>query len=203
MRVLLLLISSCLICCSCGTSKIATDQTDIGIISDKTPFFREGEDQSVFRGGINVYKHYFSGIFALKQEAENKYRMVLMSEVGMTLFDMSFTNDTYKLNYCIEPIKKKNLLNVMYNDFLLLAKAPKKQNLRLKNKKCLNGIQVFKEFGDRDFYFYKDGVMNKIVSKNFLNRTKIEFNELNDGVSNFIRIQHSPIKLKMELKRIK
>lgn len=200
MRVLLVLISSCLICISCGTNRTVLKIPNKRV-EERTPLFKEGLNQSVFRGSISIYKHYFSGIFALKQEDENKYRMVLMSEVGMTLFDMSFTSDSYYLNYCIEPIRKKSLFKLMHKDFLLLIRAPKQEDLKLKNE--VDAISKYRKKGSKDFYFYENTVMRKIDSKGYFNRIHIEFNEQENGVSNSIQIQHRPIKLKMELKRIK
>ena len=201
MRVLLVLISSCLICISCSTNRTASKLSNSKRVEERTPLFKEGSNEAVFRGSISIYKHYFSGIFALKQEDFDKYRMVLMSEVGMTLFDMSFTSDTYQLNYCIEPIKKKSLFKLMHQDFLLLVHAPKQEDLKFKNE--AEAISKYQKNESRDFYFYENALMQKIDSKGFFNRIHIEFNEQENGVSNSIKIQHWPIKLKMELKRMK
>ena len=169
-----------------------------------TPLFPEGVNQSVFRGSIHIYKHYFSGIFALKMEADDKYRLVLMSEVGMTLLDMSFTSEAYLLNYCIDPIKKKSLFKLLHRDFLLLTQAPKRGDLQFKKSCRVKEEQtLYKKKNTRDFYTYKEGIMQEIVSKLFFNQTHIQFEELNDGVANSISIQHRPVKLKMNLKRIK
>ncbi len=137
-------------------------------------------------------------------EAENQYRMVLMSEVGMTLLDMSFTDSSYHLNYCIEPIKKKSFLKLLHHDFLLLTIAPKRGELQAKKSKGnIEKVALYKKKGSRDFYSYKQGFMIGIVSKAFLNRTNIQFEELNAGVANSIQIVHRPVKLRLELKRIK
>lgn len=203
MRVLLVLISSCLIFISCSTNRITPTIQNQELPEERTPLFEKDINQSVFRGSINIYKHYFSGIFALKMEAENKYRMVLMSEVGMTLLDMSFTDSSYHLNYCIELIKKTSFLKLLHHDFLLLTIAPKQGDLQAKKKKGnIEKIALYKKKESRDFYSYKQGAMIGIVSKAFLNRTYIQFEELNAGVANSISIQHRPVKLKMNLKRI-
>ncbi|BAX82452.1 hypothetical protein [Labilibaculum antarcticum] len=201
MRVLLVLISSCLICFSCSTNRTASKLSNSKRVEERTPLFKEGLNEAVFRGSISVYKHYFSGIFALKQDGIDQYRMLLMSEVGMTLFDMSFTSDSYDLNYCMEPIRKKSLFKLMHQDFLLLVKAPKQEGLRFKDEE--KAILKYQKKESRDFYFYENTLMQKIDSKGFFNRIHIEFNEQEKGVSNSIQIQHWPIKLKMELKRIK
>lgn len=45
--------------------------------------------------------------------------------------------------------------------------------------------------------------MVEIVSKGFLNKTDIQFEEIKEGSAKSVQIQHRPVKLKMELKRIK
>lgn len=201
MRILLILISCCLLGVSCTSGRKAIHPEYQPQLTKTTPVFQEGMTEAVFRGGINLYKHYFSGIFALKKESEEKYRMVLMSEVGMTLLDLSFTTHDFQLNYCIEPLRKQALLKLLVHDFLLLAAAPTSENLKQIKKK--GEPEFYKNKVCRDFYYFREGKMVEITSKTFLNRTRIQFSEMNTGSANLIQIQHRPVKLRMELKRIK
>jgi hypothetical protein len=171
---------------------------------ERTPVFREGTNEAVFRGGIDLYKHYFSGIFALKAETEEKYRMVLMSEVGLTLLDLSFTSKDFQVNYCIEPLQKKALLKLLYHDFLLLTESPKPEGLRpAKKHRKHPELTRYKNIDCRDFYYFEDGKMVEIVSKAFLNRTHIQFSEMELRSANSIQIQHNPMNLGIMLKRIR
>jgi hypothetical protein len=174
------------------------------IPTDRTPVFREGTNEAVFRGGIDLYKHYFSGIFALKAETKEKYRMVLMSEVGITLLDISFTSKDFQVNYCIEPLQKKALLKLLYHDFLLLTESPKLEGLRpAKKHEKKRELILYKNVNCRDFYYFEDGKMVEIISKAFLNRTHIQFSEMGLSSANSIQIQHKPMKLGIMLKRIR
>jgi len=203
MRILLFLISCCLLCVSCITGRNALSVADISLSEVRTPVFGDNKTEAVFHGSIEVYEHDLSGVFALKKESEEKYRMVLMSEMGMSLLDLSFTSRDYQVNYCIDPILKKALLNLIYHDFLLLSVAPKPESLK-QGKRQNAGTQFisYKKKDSRDFYFFDKKSMVQIISKAFLNRTNIQFAEINAGIADSIQIRHNPVKLKMALKRI-
>ena len=204
MRQLLVLISWCMLSVSCIAGQNALNVESQPLQLHKTPIFKTGTTEAVFRGSMNVYKHYFSGIFALKKETEENYRIVLMSEVGITLFDLSFTSKDFKINYCIKPLQKKKFLKLLYHDFLLLVDAPNPENLKLrKNRNTHIQFVLYKKKNSRDFYYIEKKTIVKIVSKAFLNKTNIQFQEIKEGVAQSIHIQHRPVKLKMELKRIK
>jgi hypothetical protein len=201
MRILLVLISCCWLGVSCTSGRKTVSTENWSLPTERTPVFSEGMTEAVFRGGIELYDHYFSGIFALKKEPEGKCRMVLMSEVGMTLIDISFTSKDFKVNYCIEPLRRKGLLKFLYYDFLLLTDVPGPEGLILKKRK--EELVLYKNKNCRDFYYFEEGKMVKIVSKAFLNRTRIQLSEMKMGSADSIQIQHRPVKFGMMLKRIK
>jgi hypothetical protein len=130
--------------------------------------------------------------------------MVLMSEVGITLLDISFTSKDFQVNYCIEPLQKKALLKLLYHDFLLFTEFPKPKELEpAKKLEKKRELTIYKNMNCRDFYYFEDGKMVEIISKAFLNRTLIQFSEMEMRSANSIQIQHKPVKLGIMLKRIK
>ena len=203
MRILLVLISWCLLCVSCITGRNALKGADLSPMEVRTPVFGDNRTEAVFHGSMELYEHHFSGIFALKKESGEKYRMVLMSEVGMSLLDLSFTSKDFQVNYCIDPLRKKALLNLLYQDFLLLTVAPKPESLK-QGKKQMEGAQfiLYKKEKSRDFYSFEKETIVQIKSKAFLNRTDIQFTEMKAGMADSIKIKHKPVKLRMALKRI-
>jgi hypothetical protein len=203
MRKLLLLISWCVFTVSCSTqqnfSKIENSSTHSSCI----PVFGTDATDAIFRGTIDVNGKYFSGIFVFKELADNKFRAVLMSEVGMTLLDMTFTHKDFHVNYCIEPLSKKGLFKLLYHDFKLALDEPGPQQLnRKKNLDIDSKTMVYKKKDSRDFYYFADGTVIKILSKTLYNKTEIQFKGLNDGKADAIHIQHRPVKLRIELTRI-
>ncbi len=201
MRVLLSLTSLCLICFSCSVGRKIEVTDKQPILLNATPVFRGSTSEAVFRVSIDLYSHYYSGIFVIKKESGEKYRLVLMSEVGMTLLDMDFSSENYHVNYCIKPLQKKSLLKLLVKDFLLLTTTPGNEKV-LSVKKVGENQYLIKNNSGRNYYFFENEGLVKIISNSLINRTLVQFAELNSGISNSIQINHSPVKLKMLLKRI-
>jgi len=203
MRKLLLLISWCVFTVSCSTQQNFSKTENSSIHSSFIPIFGTDATEAIFRGTIDVSGKYFSGIFVFKKLADNKFRAVLMSEVGMTLLDMSFTHKDFYVNYCIEPLSKKGLFKLMYHNFKLTLDEPARQNLKRKKNLDIDvKTMVYKKKDSRDFYYFADGTVTKIMSKTLYNKTEIQFKGLNDGKADAIQIQHWPVKLRIELTRI-
>jgi len=202
MRKLLLLISWCILAVSCSTQK-TLETSNNSTVSTFIPVFGPNATEAIFRGTIDVNGKHFSGIFVFKKISENKFRAVLMSEVGMTLLDMSFTPKDFTVNYCIEPLSKKGLFKLLYHDFKLALDEPGLQQLkRKKNHENVSKTILYKKKDTRDFYYFADGTVIKILSKSFYNNTEIQFEGINDGKADKIKIQHKPVKLRIELTRI-
>lgn len=200
---LLILISWGFLLVSCATGRNALDTENTKLQFSNSPVFGDELTEAVFRGSIEINKHYLSGIFALKKESEENYRLVFMSELGITMLDINFSSEDYQLNYCIDFLEKKALLKLLYHDFLSLTETPDPARLiQMKSKKDKAEFIKFKKDNSRDFYYYESGKLKEIISKAFFNRREIQFLEMEANISNSIKIQHRPVKLKMKLNRI-
>lgn len=200
MKILLKLISSCilLILFSCSTYN---NYSEANILLNKqTPVFNKTVNQAVYRGSIEIFDKYYSGIFAFKKLNKTNYRLVLMSEVGMTLIDISFNDSEYKINHCIEPLNKKSLLNLLKTDFLLLANFPSKIKYKKINK---DNFIIIKDYNNRHFYSFDNNQLIEIEAKSIFNKVTISFGDVQNGLAKNINIQHRPLKLSIDLKRIK
>jgi hypothetical protein len=203
MRKLLLLISWCILTVSCSTQQKILETEINPTVATFIPVFGIDETEAIFRGTIDVNGKYFSGIFVFKKLAANKFRAVLMSEVGMTLLDMSFTSKDFLVNYCIEPLSKKGLFKLLYHDFKLALDEPGPQQLKRKRNHDIDTKTMeYKKKDSRDFYYFADGTVTKILSKTLYNKTEIQFEGMNGGKADAIQIQHRPVKLRIELTRI-
>jgi len=202
MRKLLLLISWCILAVSCSTQK-SLETGNNSAVSTFIPVFGPNAVEAIFRGTIDVNGKHFSGIFVFKKVSENLFRAVLMSEVGMTLLDMSFTPKDFTVNYCIEPLSKKGLFKLLYHDFKLALDEPGIHQLKRKrNHENVSKTILFRKKDSRDFYYFADGIVTKILSKSIYNNTEIQFESINGGKAEKIKIQHKPVKLRIELTRI-
>lgn len=76
---------------------------------------------------LDFMKHHFSGMLIVRQMPDNEIRILGSTYFGLSLFDFSLHCDTFIVNSCMEPMRKKKMLKILETDF---------KNLFLKNEKA-------------------------------------------------------------------
>ena len=116
-----LLISVCIFILSCGSySKKNNFQNVENFEAIVNPYFSNSNQDYVYKAHIEVYNHNFGVLFILKKIAEKQHRIVFTTEMGNTLFDFSFNNEDFKVNYILDDLNKKILINILRKDFKAL-----------------------------------------------------------------------------------
>lgn len=170
----------------------------------KNPYFSNPEIDYVYKAKIEVYKKNFGGILIIKKTAPKSHRIVFTTEFGTKLFDFQFQDDTFIVNYIVEELNKKFIVNILRQDFQLLVN----ENTQVLAVYEANNQNVFKTQTEKrfNFYFYKDGLdtLEKIVNTS-KNREKMEigFTTSEEDIAESIAIKHNNIKLKIDLKKFK
>jgi len=133
----------------------------------------------LFKAGISVYGHYFSGLYLLKkQPADTSYRIVMLSEFGLSYFDFTYKNQNFKLESVQEFLNKPLLIKLMQNDIRLwFLQVDHPQKIKeLNAKEPYARAYKFKYKSDKYYYFYgpnnklalikkKEGLLNKAIIK--------------------------------------
>ena len=86
----------------------------------KNDYFSNPSKDYIYRAKINIYKNSFSGIFIVKKISENEHRVVFTTEMGSKIFDFSYIEDEFKVNFILEEMNKKILINILKQDFKVL-----------------------------------------------------------------------------------
>lgn len=76
---------------------------------------------------LDFMKHHFSGMLIVRQMPDNEIRILGSTYFGLSLFDFSLHRDTFIVNSCMEPMRKKKMLKILETDF---------KNLFLKSEKA-------------------------------------------------------------------
>jgi hypothetical protein len=196
-----LLISICLFVVGCKSyprkSNFIKSET-IGNIHN--PYFANPDQDYVYKANIEVYNKSFGGIFIVKKIEDQNHRIVFTTEMGNKLFDFSFNKDDFKVNYILEEMNKKLLINILKKDFKILIT----ENLQVNKTYSLNS-EIIKEttVGDKTYYYFESPKVYKIVRANTRKeKVRFLFKEINDNIARQIHIIHSNIKLKISLKAI-
>lgn len=109
---LLLLVSSC----SISRYKHATG--DRVFLSEKllTPVLKPGQPLK-YKATIDVLKNHLSGLLIVKQTDSATVHFVFVTELGMKLFDFTYSNNAMKAEYVFEPLNKPKLIQSLMNNF--------------------------------------------------------------------------------------
>ncbi|PZR15588.1 MAG: hypothetical protein DI539_18115 [Flavobacterium psychrophilum] len=202
-RILFLLISSGLLV-SCAVSTVKGLEAKKPQADTYTAtYFSDPATDYVYKAHISVYGKDFGGIFIAKKINDTLYRTAFTTEFGNKLFDFEITDDSFKVNYILEELDRKIIVNTLKRDFMLLLK--KKHTITEAYEDGTSTIYK-SEDGKRFNYLFLDkatGRLSKIV-----NATKskekivINFSEENNILAKNIVIDHKNIKLKILLNYI-
>ena len=197
-----LLISFCLFLFACGSysKKHNFKIEDVSNSSFQNVYFSDETKDYVYKANIDVYDNNFSGIFIVKKIGESNHRMVFTTEMGNKIFDFSFIDDNFKVNFIIEDLDKAILINILKKDFKVLVQ----ENLAVIESYALEDTLIYETtLWNKTHFYFKTEQLEKIVRvNNSKEKVVFLFSEINDTIANRIKILHSNIKLNINLKLI-
>jgi len=195
-----LLSSFCFLFLACGSyskkHNFQIEETSNNIIHN--PYFSNKTKDYVYKANIEVYDNNFSGIFIVKKIGEANHRIVFTTEMGNKIFDFSFLDDTFKVNYIIEDINKAILINILKKDFKALVQE---KSTVIKSFSSYDTLVYETILNKTKHYYFKTKQLDKIVrANNGKEKVAFLFSEINDTAANQINILHSNFTLNINLK---
>ena len=201
MRYLLISICLCLVGCTSYTKKHGFKEIETIDKVVYNPYFSDASKDYVYKAKIEVYNKTFGGIFIVKKIAEANHRVVFTTEMGSKIFDFSFNNDDFEVNYILEEMDKKILLNILEKDFRVLVREHGKiLNKSVKENRTLLETEIVNK---KYFYTFKNDQLNSI-SRVKMGKEKVQFifSDISAITAKNIQILHHNIKLTIKLKSI-
>lgn len=193
------LLSSLILIISCAsyTEKFTPEEKSV---ESFTPAYLKEFSEASFKITIDAYGSSFGGILAAKKLNENHFRFAFINEFGGKLMDFELQNGEFKLNYAIEDLNRKIILNLLKKDFILLFSE---QNI------------VQQEFTDSTFRILKSshqslkqpvyyflntetGQLESTVLASRKEKVKIVFSDLGKSIPD-MQISHGKLKIKIYL----
>lgn len=118
-----------------------------------TPEYLKDFEEKSFKISIEAYGNNFGGILVAKKLNVNHYRLAFLNEFGGKMLDFEIINRELKLNYAIEQLDKKILLNLLEKDFVMLFSEEnlieneftQNENLILQTEKFIGNKNLFYE----------------------------------------------------------
>lgn len=195
------LISICFLVVGCASYPKKNNFESVATSSNiVNSYFANEKQDYIYKANIEVYDNSFGGIFIVKKLGEQQHRIVFTTEMGNKLFDFSFNKDDFKVNFILEDLDKKILINILRKDFKVLIT----ENLTTKEAYSLGEESVKKTSLDKKtYYYFENPLISKIIRTNSRKeKVRFLFTEINDNIAEHIEIRHSNIKLKINLKSI-
>ena len=129
---------------------------------------------------LDFMKHHFSGMLIVRQMPNNEIRILGSTYFGLSLFDFSLHRDTFIVNSCIEPMRKKKMLKILETDFKNLFLKSEKARIKKKSSTFEQRISG-KGFGKTVFTLsgFVNGQAEKVQIKHPLIRLRIQLDKLN------------------------
>jgi len=189
---------------SCKSYEIKdTVRKENGAKEYKNPYFSNPETDYVYKAHIEVYGNNLGGIFIAKRMNDSIHRVVFTTEFGNKLLDFELSENHFKINYILEELNRKIIINTLRDDFRLLLKVNHPVEEVLESQDVL----IYKTKDGKQFnYFFESRKDNKLLKLVNASKTKekviFEFESKNSSFADHIRISHKHIKLKIELNQI-
>jgi len=163
-------------------------------------YFSNAETDYVYKANIAVYGREFGGIMIVKKVSDTAHRVAFTTEFGNTLFDFEVTSTDFKVNYILEELDRKMVVNTLKSDFMLLLK----RSHAVTGQSEIQGHIVYKTGDDKKHsYLLIDSETNKLVKLVQQGKGRenvaITYVAKSDILAENIVIDHTNIELKIEL----
>ncbi|MCM4169024.1 hypothetical protein KCTC52924_00211 [Arenibacter antarcticus] len=199
-----LVISLVFLLFSCGSYPKKNDYKKVErpAVEIINPYFSDMEKDYIYKAKINFRQKSFGGIFIVKKLEKDHHRVVFTTEMGNKILDFSFIGNHVEVNYIVEEINKKIVMDLLKQDFFVVIHETPRM------------LQQFSKPGDTTllktefnkntyFYIYHDNRLNKVIrTKNAKEKSVYIFSQVEDNSANEIDITHKKIKLNIHLKSI-
>lgn len=192
----LLLLSSCAL----KTTKNLVEQSP-DRLSIVNPYFSDPARDYLYKAKIDAYGRSFGGIAVIKKIGDNHHRVAFTTEFGNKIFDFEFQGQTFKINFILEDLNKKLIINVLKKDFQILLQEVN----QVVGKFISPEMEFFQSPAGKHFNFFgvstDTGLLEKIIhttrrKEKILFALKISDNHSAQSIS----IQHLGIPLNIDLK---
>jgi len=166
----------------------------------QNPYFSGLNEERLYRATIHFYGKELTGMFVAKRISQDDHRIVLTSDLGNTLFDITISKDHHQVNYVMQDLDRKIILNTLVKDFKALTQISYKADYQnLINNQFLSIL-------DGQRYFLKTNDQGNLaiieITSTYKTKFEIQFKPDSLGKLDSFNIKHHGIKLKMDFVNI-
>jgi len=194
-KMMVILLVSLVSSCASYTKNFVSEQTE----QIFTPYYLVHFSEGSFKISIEAFDNHFGGILVAKKLETNHYRFAFINEFGGKLLDFELIDRKLKLNYAIEQLDRKIILNMLEKDFAILFS----EENRIDEKFSKENSTLWKspEFaGKKNLYYKFDSgeKLDKIILANRKEKVSIELKASENDFPEF-EISHGKLPIKISL----
>jgi len=205
-RIQNLIISGCiaLLSVSCAVQTVkGFEKAEKTADNYRSAYFSDLATDYVYKANISVYGREFGGIVIAKKINDSIHRVAFTTEFGNKLFDFEIGETEFKVNYILEELDRKILVNTLKDDFRLVLKELHQVNEQYQDEEFI----IYKsKHGKRYNYLFTDRESGALVKLVHTTRSKekisISYTPKSNTLAQNIIIDHKNIKLQIELNYI-
>ena len=164
------------------------------------------EKTIIYKTDISFYKNDIGGLLIIKKIEEKVYRIALTTQFGLKIFDFELNHGKLKVEYCVEYLNKKVVLNTFETDFNLLLLQNQFENIQTFNNQEQNQKIWQLKSGNINYNYIEDinsqNIVNISLKKRNSKKISVGLYEYQGEIPGEIKLEHHNIKLKMDLKLI-
>ncbi|MQP23547.1 hypothetical protein GFJ94_00535 [Flavobacterium sp. LMO8] len=163
-------------------------------------YFSDSSLDYVYKTHIEIYGNKMGGIFIAKRINDSIHRMVLTTDFGNKLLDFEISESSFKVNFVIDNLDKKIIINTLRDDFRTLLQVNSKVFKTYKR----NNEVIYQT--ENNVYYFFDEFSNNLTKIIKTNKRKekvlFTFQSKKTTFAENINIQHNNIKLKIDFNQI-
>ena len=169
--------------------------------------FTELNGKYLYRAKINYKDKVLSGLIIIRKSDSSSYRVAMITELGMKIFEMEFCTNKEKpfiLHSCIAYLDKKVIINTLRRDFeSIFLNFANWENVKVVDNDD-GKIYRYCYDGKRDYFCNDYGDVSKIIRRKwFLKQEIILIENIKNPYPRRISIDHQRTRLSIQLNFIK
>jgi len=187
-------------------SRIPQTQANMAFARTPATVLASNYKSTTYKGSIDVFGKHISGLFFFKKSKDDDYRLVLMSEIGLSLMSFRITADSTQLTDCQEFINNPGFTSLIGIDMANLLISP--QNIS-NVKYCQKGsyTQIKFRSNERKYRLQTDKINHQLtelkIKSGMLSKTKYRLSYDTLALASQITITHGLMPMKIKLNRLK
>lgn len=183
--------------CSCASYSEKFHVSEKRIENFTPEFLINSSKEKSFRMSIEAYGEIFGGIVVCKKLDPNHYRFAFLNEFGGKILDFELENQEMRVNYVMEHLDKKIILNMLRKDFNLLFNESNEITQMFESDEY--SVLQSKLNKRPVYYFTKNDVLEKtVMASGKKEKISLQYN-YNETEFPDVEISHGKLKIKIYL----